>query len=367
MDDSFRIDGNNLGTILTQSLCNNPSEFIKGLMADTNPRSHVGIQFTCEEGVPKIKSANIESLLSPNSRTRQQFKNNGSLVRQKVLRFTQHWVDRNWSDFDFQDSFTLMDVKPLEIARQLTIIDHRLLMNISREDLLRCAGLRYNRDEGRPVSITQITERFNNVSRWVSTKVVTCQPSERIDIIFKFINIALNCWVLKIFSGTMAIVSGLKCGALNRYTSAWEHVNSSKLGKRLEELVPLATYPNKLRKIIDKVDQPAVPNLHAYLNHLAIITEGNASTINDYQINLARYEMIGRIFNKLNQFKSCSYVLVPLGVFQDSLESLPLLSDNELYEAAKLETCQENERSLLASMTSQPQHQQQYFLKKGKK
>lgn len=81
----------------------------------------------------------------------------------------------------------LMDLRPHEIARQLTILDHELLTQITKQQMLDYAVHQTNSP-----SIVKVTDRFNYLVLWVSTEIVLSLTIEkRIETIFKFVNIAL--------------------------------------------------------------------------------------------------------------------------------------------------------------------------------
>ncbi|GAM21211.1 hypothetical protein SAMD00019534_043860 [Acytostelium subglobosum LB1] len=402
-------------------------DFIRDLMS--SPVWNQEIEFTSEDGVPKIKTATVKMLVCVLTHERgfskelengffdtytlfttvevviqllqerfyQTGKNNSPTIKQKVLRFVEKWVDRNWEDFsianinnlldfckscqetveqgmtttyslknqittlyniirmkrdgtyisvDYQDSweqpapipdftyqenFTLLDVKPHEIARQLSMIDHGLFGKITKKELLEYVQSQSNP----PASIVSFTNRFNYVSRWVASEITTCPSLEkRIMLIFKFINIAINCWILKNFNSATAIIAGLKHGAVSRLKTTWFYVNNSKASVILQEFEELISPTNltKLRKVMDAVEAPSVPYLGSYFNHLVGITEGNKSTKCD-QINLLKYEMIGKILAKVHHFQSKAYNLTSVGVLHVFLNNLPQLTESQLYDS----------------------------------
>ncbi|EFA75883.1 Ras guanine nucleotide exchange factor [Heterostelium album PN500] len=413
---------------LTSSIYLEGDDFIRDLMA--SPVINVDIEFTSEDGVPKIKAATLKMLVNALSHEKghskelenmffdtymlftnvdtliqllsERFyhtgKNNSPIIKQKVLRFVQRWVDRNWEDFNekqsanllefcktcqetveqgmptstysiknqitsltniikmrrdgtyvpdedqesweqppipdfiYQENFTLLDLKSHEIARQLSIIDQSLIIKITKHELLDYVQSQSNP----PQSIVNVTNRFNYISRWVASEITTCYNlDKRIMLIFKFINIALNCWVLKNFNSAIAIIAGMKHGAVLRLKSTWFYINNSKANAIFQEFEEMIspTSLSKLRKIMDSVEPPAVPYLGSYFNHLVGITEGNKSTKSSDQINLLKYEMLSKILQRVHLIQSKTYNLASVGVIQKFLNELPQLTEAQLYES----------------------------------
>eukprot|EP01132_Coremiostelium_polycephalum_P007482 gene7482-9194_t len=405
-------------------------DFIKDLMS--SPIVNQDLEFTSEDGIPKIKTATLKMLISLLTHEKGQSedletiffdtytlftnfdmvlsllndrfycigKTNPPIIKLKVLRFVKKWIDRNWNDFIdpnydtkllefckmcqenieqgiwstshllknqithitntinmkrdgtltpdddsdchqpppipdfiFQENFTLLDLKSHEIARQLTMIDHSLLAKISKKELLDYIQSQSNP----PQSIVQVTNRFNYVSRWVASEITSSPTLEkRISIVFKFINIALNCWYLKNFNSATAIIAGMKHGAVCRLKTTWYYVNNSKANvifQDFEEMIS-PTSIVKLRKIMDSVEAPSVPYLGTYFHHLVGITEGNKSISGNDQINIQKYEMIGKILKKVHLFQSKTYNLANIGVLQNYLQNTLQLTEDQLYEAA---------------------------------
>ncbi|EGG16024.1 Ras guanine nucleotide exchange factor [Cavenderia fasciculata] len=437
--------GGGIGYMLKESTSNtnlnsnlDGDDFIRDLMS-----SYVinqDIEFTSEEGVPKIKTASLKMLVNLLTHEKGQSKDlencffdtyklftnvesivallqerfyqtakgtgNASLIKLKVIRFVHRWVDRNWDDFldnspttdepyttrlkdfvkvcqdtvekgfsasfslktelsnlakftdiksdpdyfddgsmgeweqpppipdfQFQETLVLLDLKSHEIARQLTMIDHSLLHKITKRELLDYCQSQSNP----PQSIVAVTNRFNFISRWVASEITSCTTVEkRVSLIFKFINIALNCWYLKNFNSTTAIIAGMKHGAVCRFKTTWYYVNQTKAGivfQELEEMIS-PTSIAKFRKIQDSVEPPSVPYLGSYFNHLIGIGEGNKSVNSNDQINLIKYEMIGKILSKLHAFQEKKYNLTTVGVLQNFLNNGLQWDENQLYSAA---------------------------------
>lgn len=88
------------------------------------------------------------------------------------------------------ESVSLLDFDPIELARQLTLIDHRLL---SLVPLIELQNGNYLKEEESPF-LQACTKRFNTVVAWIGT-LVTTNPAvkERRRIISFFIVVSVVC------------------------------------------------------------------------------------------------------------------------------------------------------------------------------
>lgn len=136
---------------------------------------------------------------------------------------------------------------PVEVARQVTLIDHERLWCITREELMQRAGL-YPRTHSEPGAssgsiasrssssiqstigdggIERLAYRFNQVGNWVVHCVLQyTQEEDRGWVIQQFITTAQHCIYYRNYSSTMAIVvAGLCSPPIRRLKRTWEVCN----------------------------------------------------------------------------------------------------------------------------------------------
>lgn len=109
-----------------------------------------------------------------------------------------------------------LDIKSLDIARELTMEEFELYCAVEPRELLGQAWQKENKRELAP-NLTRLIERFNRIGFWVSTEVLTKQDLKiRVKCIKKFIKIAHRCYECNNFNGIMQILSGLNNSAVKR-------------------------------------------------------------------------------------------------------------------------------------------------------
>ncbi|KAH9980235.1 ras guanine nucleotide exchange factor domain-containing protein [Lactifluus volemus] len=117
----------------------------------------------------------------------------------------------------------LLDFDPLEVARQLTMIECQLYMKIRpSECLMRSREQKSDNND----NIAAIIVTTNKIAHWVADTVLSKEDSrKRMTIVKQFISIADRCRELKNFSSMIAIVSGLNSPPIRRLKRTWEQIN----------------------------------------------------------------------------------------------------------------------------------------------
>ena len=133
-------------------------------------------------------------------------------------------------------------LRPTEVARQLTLIEHERTSSITREELMQRAGL-LPRPQQEPHSSThslrslssstmssseggieRLAYRFNQLGNWVVHCTLQYQNAEdRAWALQQFIEVAHCCFDYRNYSSTMAIVvTGLLSPPVRRLRKTWE-------------------------------------------------------------------------------------------------------------------------------------------------
>lgn len=131
-----------------------------------------------------------------------------------------------------------MDFDPIEVARQLTLIEHQRYCSIRPgmhvlvryisflpacpEECLNLSWSKQDRDARAP-NIVAFIKRFNLVSTWVATEIVKQERlKERVMALKNFIRIAQEMRQMGNFNGVMEVVAGLQNSAIYRLKRTWE-------------------------------------------------------------------------------------------------------------------------------------------------
>lgn len=118
-----------------------------------------------------------------------------------------------------KDNFIDFDV--VEVARQLTIIEHSLFRALRPEEFLDLSFSKKDKELRAP-NVAALIRRFNLVSTWVATEIVKRDAKERVTLIKNFIRIADELKNLGNFNGLLEVLAGLQNKAIYRLKKSWE-------------------------------------------------------------------------------------------------------------------------------------------------
>jgi hypothetical protein len=115
---------------------------------------------------------------------------------------------------------------PRDVAEHLTKIEWELFTALEPKEFFGQAWQKSTKNTAAP-NLTTINERFNQVSQWVASEIVTAaSPKRQKETIEKFIKIADKLFKLRNFNSLVAITSGLNSASIQRLKSLWDSLSS---------------------------------------------------------------------------------------------------------------------------------------------
>lgn len=231
----------------------------------------------------------------------------------------------------------ILQYDPLEIARQLTLLEYDLYRSISPTDLSQLACGDVMED-----SFTALSNRFNEVSNWIVTVIVTTRsPQLRTEIMVKFIQIAVACNKLNNFNAVFEVVSALLSTPVHRLKKTWAAIPDD-MRTTFDELAKgVARRDNfkQYRANLLSVNPPCIPYLGVYLTDLTFIRDANPNTYPDTDlINFSKRRRISEVLMSLQQYQQARYQFHPVEEIKNMLINLPSLSVDDAYrESLKIE------------------------------
>eukprot|EP01102_Stenamoeba_stenopodia_P021387 TRINITY_DN860_c0_g2_i1.p1 TRINITY_DN860_c0_g2~~TRINITY_DN860_c0_g2_i1.p1 ORF type:complete len:907 (+),score=203.20 TRINITY_DN860_c0_g2_i1:330-3050(+) len=230
---------------------------------------------------------------------------------------------------------SILDFNPQEVAKQLTLIESKMWKNIVCPELYKCAWSKNIDDVAK--NVVAITKRFNTVSYWVTTEIVsTTNSSQRLEMLRRFIDIGSFLLKLNNFNGAMQIYAALNMGATQRLKSTWKDL-SEKYKKKLSEISTLMdsthNYKN-YREELRRVQPPFIPLQSVILGTLTQCEE-IPSTIDDGRINFTKMNTVAKILNQVEATQNMSYNFPEVQLIKDYLTDIQPMSEDQLYRLAK--------------------------------
>ncbi|KAJ7645538.1 ras guanine nucleotide exchange factor domain-containing protein [Mycena polygramma] len=173
----------------------------------------------------------------------------------------------------------LLDIEPLELARQLTIMESQLYQRIRPMECLQRA--REQRTENID-NITVVIQTSNKIALWVAESVLSREDSRRRAAAVKhLISVADRCRTLNNFSTMAAITAGLNTPPIRRLKRTWEQVNQRYMAQfgACEMTIDSNKNFKKYRSMMTSVIPPCVPFIGVFLSTLQFIQDGNPDNL----------------------------------------------------------------------------------------
>lgn len=204
-------------------------------------------------------------------------------------------------------------LSPVELARQLTLLEWVFYLEISPEDCL----LRALEKPSRNSSISDFVAHWNKCTCWVSQEVLNAStPEERAQRIAYFVETAQRCREINNFSTMMSILSALSSAGIHRLRKTWAMV-SKRTKETLEDMNRLMNSSRNFqeyRDILSLVSDAAVPFFGVCLMDLRFAQDGNSDHVrgDERLINFAKWSMMANIIDSTLRFQRMSYRLTQL-------------------------------------------------------
>lgn len=225
---------------------------------------------------------------------------------------------------------TIMDFDPLELARQLTIIESRIFNAIGPEELL---GSEWTKKaDTKAVNVRAMSTLSTDLANLVADTILHLEdPKKRAQVIKHWIKVAAKCQDLNNYDSLMAIVCSLNSSMVLRLKRTWEHV-SQKTKAKYDELVSIVDVGRNysvLRQQLQNHVAPCIPFVGIYLTDLTFVDVGNqptrqlpsdGSSEGLTVINFDKHMKTAKIIGQLQGFQ-VPYRLAAVQELQDWLQS----------------------------------------------
>ncbi|XP_045481694.1 ras-specific guanine nucleotide-releasing factor 1-like isoform X2 [Harmonia axyridis] len=222
----------------------------------------------------------------------------------------------------------------LEIAEQLTYIDHQIFIAISSEEFLGQAWMKNDKRIKAP-HILMMTKRFNDVSRLVASEIIKRNLiSTRVIAIEKWAAVADICRCLHNFNGVLQICSAFTNSSVYRLKKTWDKVSKTtkQTIDKLQNIVSSDGRFRSLRDALHRCDPPCIPYLGMYLTDLSFIEEGTPNFTAENLLNFSKMRMIAHVIREIRHFQLTSYKIELIRkVTNYLLDTSLLMDDEELY------------------------------------
>ncbi|KAF7365075.1 hypothetical protein MVEN_00378700 [Mycena venus] len=205
-------------------------------------------------------------------------------------------------------AIAITDFDPLELARQLTIMECNLYCAIQPEEVLETG------QEGAkpPTNVKAVSSLSTAITGWVAESILSEPDTKKRTYLIKFfIKVADRCTSLNNYSTPRSMLAALDSSTISRLHQTWLGL-PQKNRSQLDALRRLADHSRNYHEYRSKLRNtapPAVPFLGLYLTDVTFCREGNpslrASPINPNKklLNFNKYHKLARIVQDMQRFQ----------------------------------------------------------------
>ncbi|ORX38721.1 hypothetical protein BD324DRAFT_650066 [Kockovaella imperatae] len=175
----------------------------------------------------------------------------------------------------------VLDVAPLELARQLTILESGFFQRVQPAECLNKSWNGPDGDKHAP-NVRGVIKTANILSGWVGTTCLSSRDAKhRARIMKHFVQTAIELRNLNNFSSMAAVAAGLNTAPVLRLKRSWElcspktQAQKAEVDKTLDSTKNFSNYKDMLKTI----NPPCVPFFGFWLSALTFIEDGNKDFI----------------------------------------------------------------------------------------
>ncbi|KAL1950628.1 hypothetical protein VTO73DRAFT_5752 [Trametes versicolor] len=202
----------------------------------------------------------------------------------------------------------LMEIDPLELARQLTLMEAALYKKIRPMECLQRS--REAKPGKTPDNITTIIQLSNRIANWVAESVLAKEDSQkRARVVKHFILLADRCRGMQNYSTMTAVISGLNTPPIRRLKRTWEQVNAKIMSqlKVCESTIDTNKNFNNYRSLLATIQPPCVPFIGVYLTTLTFINDGAEDKLAGNMINFRKRQKAAEVIQDIKRWQAKPY------------------------------------------------------------
>ncbi|KAI3634264.1 hypothetical protein MIR68_007868 [Amoeboaphelidium protococcarum] len=219
---------------------------------------------------------------------------------------------------------SILELDPLELARQFTVHDFALFARIDITEFLDKSWSIKN-DNSKSPNVKHLIKMSNQTTAWVASVILSEEdPKIRSQLLKYFIQVADKCLELNNYNTLMAILAAVGSSSIHRLKRTFDLLSNKTIQTldKLRDLMSPHQNFTKYRRRLEETKLPVLPFLGRFLTDLTFIEDGNPSTLNSHpdMINLdKRLKVANRIFD-IYQYQQSKFNIQRIDAVQDLID-----------------------------------------------
>lgn len=238
-----------------------------------------------------------------------------------------------WSPIE---EHSILDVDPLEVARQLCIMDYRLYSKMEELEVLRRSWVTPSKSKG--CHLLALISLFNTTaSRFGQLVLSQSGLAARVAAISFVVRVMEYLDELNNFCSLMALLSAFDWSPVHRLQHTFDSLNPRQT-QQLRAWHTLFINSNSYRNYRTRygtVKPPAIPFAGIHLSDLTGAHDGNPDEINGL-INFSKFRLIHQMTQQFLRHQKTPYPYRPLPIVQQLMEAIPIRSEEESFQLSQV-------------------------------
>lgn len=223
-------------------------------------------------------------------------------------------------EISHEANLTLLQLSPLDIAKELSLQDFELFRNVDSREYI--YNLFEEKNERKSKNLRCVEQTTNTEMFWVISEIcLEHNITKRVKLLKHFIKVAKLCKDFKNYNSMYAIISGLSNSAVQRLKNTWEKLpqKSEKVLNDLIELMDPSRNMSKYRNLFtgERCYPPIIPWFPIVKKDITFLHLGNDTYV-DGLVNFEKLRMIAREVRKICKYCNIGYDPYKMDALQES-------------------------------------------------